>query len=240
MRRRPGWLLDAGDALAHHGAVDTVGVRIAATADLHGHLPPVPECDLLIIAGDVTPASDHDVGFQAGWLDAEFRRWLEAAPAEHVVGIAGNHDFIFDRAPSSVPDDLPWTYLQDTSVTVDGVTIWGSPWTPWFFDWAFNAPKGDDEEVFLRERAATAPRDADILVVHGPPRGHGDRTSRGLRVGSVAFGDLIDEVEPRLALFGHIHEDQGVWPRGATTLANVAAVDLHYALVGEPVRRFAI
>ena len=21
--------------------------------------------------------------------------------------------------------------------TIDGVTFWGSPWTPWFFDWAF-------------------------------------------------------------------------------------------------------
>lgn len=213
-------------------------MRIAAVADLHGHLPDVPACDVLVVAGDVTPTSSHDPDFQARWLDTDFRAWLGRVPARHVVGIAGNHDFVFERAPQAVPADLPWTYLQDDAATIDGVTFWGSPWTPWFHDWAFNAPQGDADEAFLAARYAAIPAGTDVLVVHGPPAGFGDATASGLRVGSAALLDAIDRLQPAVCVFGHIHEDRGAWTRGATRLANVSAVDLQYRLTGEPVRTF--
>lgn len=211
-------------------------MRLAVTADLHGFLPDVPPCDVLVIAGDLTPAHDHDVGFQARWLDTTFRAWLQAVPAEHVVAIAGNHDFVFERAPETVPTDLPWTYLQDTGTTIDGVRFWGSPWQPWFFDWAFNAPKGDTDETFLRERFAVVPDDTDVLVVHGPPAGYGDRTSTGMSVGSAAQLDLVRRTAAQLCVFGHIHEGRGDWQLGPTRLINASAVTLEYALVDEPVQ----
>jgi len=211
-------------------------MRLAVTADLHGHLPPVPPCDVLVIAGDVTPTEDHDVAFQARWLDTTFRAWLDAAPARHVVGIAGNHDFVFDRAPGRVPHDLPWTYLQDQATTIEGVTFWGSPWTPWFFDWAFNAPKGDTAEWFLRERYERVADDTDVLVVHGPPAGFGDTTSRGQSVGSTALLDLVRRTQCELAVFGHIHEARGSWTLGPSRLMNASAVTLEYQLVDDPVQ----
>ncbi len=216
-------------------------MRIAATADLHGHLPAVPECDVLVIAGDVTPATDHGLGFQARWLDQTLRPWLHAVPARHVIAIAGNHDFVFEQAPETIPAGLPWTYLQDTGTTIDGVRFWGSPWTPWFYDWAFNAPRGDTGDAFLDERyAGVGDDDVDVLVIHGPPAGYGDRTAHGDAVGSSAFLRLVQRTTPSLALFGHIHEGRGCWQRGASTLANVAAVDLHYELVAEPVVVFDV
>lgn len=215
-------------------------MRIAATADLHGHLPDVPPCDVLVVAGDVTPATDHDVDFQAQWLDGPFRAWLEAVPADAVVGIAGNHDFVFEQAPARVPADLPWTYLEDRAATARGLRFWGSPWTPWFHDWAFNAPREDPGEAFLEARYAGVEEGTDVLVVHGPPRGFGGRTSTGFEAGSGAFLRLIDRVQPRLAIYGHIHEGRGRWTRGTSQLANVAAVDLRYALVPEPVVLFDV
>ncbi len=210
-------------------------MRVAAIADLHGNLVEVPQCDLLLIAGDVTPTSSHDVRFQAHWLDTQFRAWLEDVPATHVVGIAGNHDFVFERDAASVPTDLRWSYLLDGAATVDDAVVWGSPWTPWFFDWAFNAPKGEAGEPFLRERYAGVDAGTDILVIHGPPRGYGDRTAAGIDAGSVAQAELIERVDPKLCVYGHIHEGRGQWQLGGSVLANVSAVDLQYALYDDPV-----
>lgn len=215
-------------------------MRVAAVADLHGHLPDVPECDVLVIAGDITPVHDHRLAFQARWLAERFAPWLEGVAAARVVAIAGNHDFVFEQAPESVPDGLRWTYLQDGGATIDGVRFWGSPWTPWFYDWAFNAPRDDDDEAFLEGLYDTVPDDTDVLVIHGPPAGFGDLTAHGARVGSRAFLRLIDRTEPALALFGHIHEGYGAWTRGGSVLANVAAVDLDYRPRRDPVAVFEV
>jgi Icc-related predicted phosphoesterase len=208
-------------------------VRVAVLADLHGQLPEVPDCDLLLLAGDLCPAVDHGVERQAQWLGDEFRAWLEAAPTEQIVAIAGNHDFVFERQPELVPGDLPWTYLQDASTELAGLTIWGSPWTPWFFDWAFNAPK-DGGEAFLAEHYAAIPEGTDVLLIHGPARGYGDRTTAGVDAGSTALLDAIDRVQPKLCAYGHIHEARGQWTRGATTLINAASVDTLYELRPSP------
>lgn len=209
-------------------------MRIAAIADLHGHLPPTPESDVLVIAGDLVPFGLRAPEEQVAWLDGPFREWLAAQPARRIVGIAGNHDFVFQEAPELVPD-LPWTYLQDAGCEIDGVRFWGSPWQPWFFDWAFNAPK-EDGEAFLAERFALVPEDVDVLVVHGPPRGYGDRAAGdGSLVGSVAQLECIDRVGPAACVFGHIHEGRGRWTRGTTELANVSAVDVYREPVDDPV-----
>lgn len=213
---------------------------LAATSDLHGHLPAVPTCDVLVVAGDIAPAHRHDVGFQARWLNTDFRRWLEAVPAKHIVGIAGNHDFVFERDPGRLPSDLPWTYLQDRGAVVGGLRVWGSPWTPWFYDWAFNAPRDDGDETFLSERYAAVGDHTDVLLVHGPPAGYGDLTARGERAGSTSLLRLIDRVQPALCVFGHIHEARGSWTHGPSILANVSAVDLHYRPVAEPVVTFEL
>jgi Calcineurin-like phosphoesterase len=209
-------------------------VHVAVVADIHGFFPEVPACDVLLLGGDVCPVDDHDVERQARWLDGEFRAWLGSVPARHVVGIAGNHDFVFERAPERVPHDLPWTYLEDGGAEVAGLTIWGSPWTPWFFDWAFNAPRAGGEE-FLAGKYATVGDDVDVLLLHGPPAGYGDRTLRGDAVGSSAELDLVGRVAPRLCVFGHIHEGRGRWELGDTLLLNAAAVDTEYRLRDDPV-----
>jgi hypothetical protein len=74
-----------------------------------------------------------------------------------VAAIAGNHDFVFESDAESVPADLRWSYVQDGGVTIDGMLFWGSPWTPWFHDWAFDAPRDDADETFLDDVYANAP-----------------------------------------------------------------------------------
>src|SRR5262245_5605331 len=113
-------------------------MKVVAVSDLHGLLPDVPPCDLLLLAGGLCPLGDRSPSSQAGWLDGEFRTWLGQLPARKVIGVAGNHDFLFEKAPQLVPRGLPWTYLQDSGTEWEGLAIYGTPWQPWFFDWAFN------------------------------------------------------------------------------------------------------
>lgn len=210
-------------------------MRIVALSDLHGILPAnLPACDLLLLAGDLCPVEDHRVDFQAQWLDTTFRAWLGGVPARKVIGVAGNHDFIFERAPHTVPQDLPWTYLQDSGATFEGLKIWGTPWQPWFFNWAFN---GQPDE--LKATWARIPDGTDILVVHGPPHGYGDgvphhRTGQIRHTGCPHLLKRIETLRPRLVLFGHIHEGRGQWQLGPTTLANVTLVDVAYQPVHLP------
>jgi Icc-related predicted phosphoesterase len=208
-------------------------MNVVALSDMHGNLPEnIPACDLLLLAGDLTPVRNHGVAFQAEWLDHEFRAWLRRVPARKVIGVAGNHDFIFEKEPERVPKDLPWTYLQDSGTEWEGWKIWGTPWQPWFFDWAFN---GDPER--LRRQWALIPDDTDILVVHGPPYGYGDGVPERDRVRHCGCPHLlarIQQIRPRLVVYGHIHEGRGEWQVGPTRLANVTLLDAGYSVVHPP------
>jgi hypothetical protein len=194
---------------------------VVAVADLHGVLPAVPPCELLLVAGDLCPLEDHGEAHQRRWLHTVFRAWLERAPARRRVGIAGNHDLVAQR-DAAVLADLPWDYLCDSGTEVLGRRIWGSPWQPPFFDWAFNLP--EDE---LEGRWALIPEDTDVLLTHGPPRGVGDRVGRR-SAGSVTLRARVERLAPELHVFGHIHEGRGLYRLGDSLLANAALVDEHY------------
>ncbi|AMV36491.1 metallophosphoesterase [Planctomyces sp. SH-PL62] len=205
-------------------------MRICCAADLHGHLPKIPECDLLLLGGDLTPGWARDPLDGRDWLDTEFRAWLEALPARtQVVGVAGNHDFVFQEDAATFDAPLRWTYLQDSGTTCGGLSIWGTPWQPTFFDWAFNL-----EEEELAEKWALIPEGIDVLLLHGPPYGHGDPTPRG-PVGSPSLLRRIEAVRPRLAVAGHLHSGYGIHPIGPTTLASCSLLDEEYEPANRPI-----
>ena len=152
-------------------------------------------------------SANHDLDFQAEWLDTEFRFWLKSLPARQIVFVAGNHDLVFEQAAFLVPKDLPAVYLQDSGFEWQGLKIWGTPWQPWFFDWAFNL-----REPELKAKWDLIPDDTDILVVHGPPFGYGDGVPRRdsiRQTGSPSLLERIKAISPKLVVFGHIHEGRG-------------------------------
>jgi hypothetical protein len=104
-----------------------------------------------------------------------FCRWFNSLDQyKHKIFIAGNHDWGFQTHPEDVSDILKWypniTYLQDSSVEIEGIKIYGSPWQPEFFQWAFNLQRGPE----IQEKWDMIPLDTDILITHGPVYGHGD------------------------------------------------------------------
>jgi len=222
-------------------------VKVVATSDLHGSLPSIPECDLLIIAGDVCPdfiRSNRKVGLngpdkgeqrQANWLRTTFNPWLAEQPAEQIVGIAGNHDFVFEHRfllPKGPP--LKWVYLQDSLAEIQGLRIYGLPWVPNLPFWAFHARA----EALAAAYEAVPP--CDVLLSHGPPLDYGDKCGpkygmEGLAVGAVEARFAIERCKPMFFINGHIHEGYGEYEHAGCRILNVAHNDASYSPVNPPV-----
>jgi len=202
-------------------------LRIVCLSDTHnlaGDLK-VPDGDILLHAGDLTQSgSEAEV--------AQARSWLASLPHPHKVVIAGNHDFLFESRPETARAIMSGlTYLQDSSAEIAGLSIWGSPWSPWFLDWAFNLERGPE----IRGKWDLIPQGIDILLTHGPSAGHGDTNSRGEAVGCADLLEAVRRVRPKLHVFGHIHEGCGTTREGATVCVNASTCDRLYRPVHPPV-----
>ena len=135
-------------------------LTLVLLSDTHGKHDTlvVPAGDILVHAGDLTDAGSLE---ELEDVNAYFAR----LPHRHKLVIAGNHDFCFEREPEEARATLTAaTYLEDEAVTVEGIRFYGSPWQPWFFDWAFNLPRGEA----LKEKWALIPPKTDVLITHAP------------------------------------------------------------------------
>ena len=182
----------------------------------------VPEARVLIHAGDCTK-----MGTAKELI--KFNTWFSSLPHKTKILVAGNHDFLFQKDLGHALSllDPSITYLQDSGVVVAGLTIYGSPWQPWFYNWAFNLYRGDA----IREKWDLIPNGIDVLVTHGPPKGVLDKTTSGEYVGCDDLMSAIStRVSPKLHVFGHIHEAHGVVSKYGTTFVNAAIVDEHYII----------
>jgi Icc-related predicted phosphoesterase len=208
-------------------------VRIDCLSDTHGHHDAlgIPEGDVLVHAGDAT------LGGTAEEVTA-FARWFRALPHPHKVFVAGNHDRLFEDAPLEAGGLLGdgIVYLRDSGTTIGGQHFWGSPWQPWFLDYAFNLRRGEP----LRAKWSLIPGDTDVLITHGPPRGIRDRVGspaarllgrmlgQGPHVGCNDLRAAVARLRPRLHVFGHIHEGYGRETADGTLFVNAANVDAGY------------
>lgn len=199
-------------------------VCLSDTHGLHGQVE-VPEGDILLHGGDLT---------RHGHVQelAEAAEWLRSLPHAHKVIIAGNHDFCLEQQPEKSRALLEGlTYLEDSFCHTLGLKIYGSPWQPWFHDWAFNLRRGEA----LRKVWAKIPADSDVVVTHGPPQGILDRCYDGREVGCQDLLERLETIQPRLHVFGHIHEAYGQRQVGPTLYVNASNCTLRYQPIQKPV-----
>jgi Icc-related predicted phosphoesterase len=176
--------------------------------------------------------------------------WLRNYPAEFKVVIAGNHDFGFEKDTVYADiclrhgilgdEDKSIIYLQDSPVMLNGVKFYGSPFTPWFYDWAFNAWRGPE----IKKHWDKIPDDTDVLITHGPAYGICDKVSGnslGLdevygkgHAGCVDLLNRIKEVNPKIHVSGHLHQGRGHVRRGQTDFYNATVVNEKYNVVYNP------
>lgn len=209
--------------------------KIVAVSDMHGQLPDIPECDILVLGGDNAPdfmeerpgsraVIDKGAERQREWYESVFADWLCQVPAKHAVGIGGNHDFGLDgHAPFAY--GLPWTYLLDEEATIEGLRVYGTPWVPNLQFWAFYG-----SDAALQARAEAIPEGLDILISHGPPLGQGDRVKGWQQtcLGDVHLAKAIVRKKPRVTVCGHIHEGFGKYESLGVPVYNASILDEMY------------
>ena len=194
--------------------------KIVCISDTHGGHEKftIPSGVILLHAGDFSKrGKESEI--------VAFNDWLGTLPHQHKIVIAGNHDFGMETFPEKAHAWLSNAhYLNDQEITIEGLRIWGSPITPWFFDWAFNRYRGAD----IRKHWDMIPEGIDILLTHGPPAGILDITTQGKAVGCEDLMQTIQKIRPRLHVFGHIHEAHGRVETEHTLFLNASLMDIRY------------
>lgn len=207
-------------------------VVISDTHNRHERLGELPEGDVLVHCGDAT-GSGHLKEV------AKFLEWFAGQPHKYKVLIAGNHDWLFQKDPlvaqslvMGYKDSI--YYLEDSSAMIEGVLFYGSPWQPWFCDWAFNLERGPE----LAKKWAQIPTKTEFLITHGPPKGILDACNDGEVVGCWDLLERVKIVVPAIHAFGHIHEGYGSQVRvetGRTLFVNASICDRSYKPVNLPI-----
>ena len=204
--------------------------HISDTHNKHKQLDgKLPGGVLLIHSGDISSLGrKHEV--------EQFIKWFGKQDYTHKVFIAGNHDMTFDREIllrnklahfegrteydtecaegkpewlvemlANLPDNV--YYLENSSIKLEGINIWGSPISPSFgYGWGFNKDRGHD----INEVWSTIPMDTDIVITHSPIYGYNDRAQNtNQNVGCADLYHRLHEVKPHLHFAGHIHEGHG-------------------------------
>jgi len=215
-------------------------MRITFISDTHNKHNQVthslPGGDLLIHAGDLTGR-----GYQKEITN--FLNWYNSLDNyTHKIFIAGNHDWGFQESPDMCRELLKLypkvTYLQDNLEVIgvdyeSGVKIYGSPWQPEFYNWAFNLPRMGDE---LKEKWNDVSANTDILITHGPAWGHLDTVKgQSVPLGCELLTERIDELKPKIHVCGHIHTGYGYKFDGTTHFFNASVLDESYYYTQKPI-----
>jgi len=193
-------------------------MRITAFSDTHmlHKKVAIPAADLLIFAGDMSVCRTlQDV--------AGFNSFLKTLPHKYKVVIGGNHDHLLAASPDLGRELLKNViYLQDESVLIEGIRIYGSPWQPIFntnCD-AFALSRGKA----IQEKWDLIPEDTDILITHTPPCGIMDEAG-GVSHGCSDLLKTVQRIAPKFHIFGHIHNHNGMQRVGCTTFINCNVKD---------------
>ncbi len=230
-------------------------MRIVCISDTHGlhtimeQYKSLPEGDILIHAGDCTNVGKpHEV--------TDFVYWFQNLKGfDTKIFIAGNHDFAFEKVNEPHHNgDFDWfnnlmneenlsqsdvVYLQDNEFVIESpefskpLKIYGSPWQPEFYNWAFNLPRNGWE---LELKWKDIPEDTDILITHGPPHGVRDFTPANLQVGcEILRFHVENRIKPSIHVFGHIHHAYGAVQQDETMYVNASICTERYIPSNKPI-----
>jgi predicted phosphodiesterase len=200
----------------------------------------LPGGDLLLFTGDLMNSGRRSDDI------TEFCKWFDSLDQyDHKIFIAGNHDRMFEDFPEKAMEIVNSykniDYLQDDWIEIGTdqgpnqgmVKIYGAPWQPWFYNWAFNLPRGGTE---LAAKWEAIPEDTDILLTHGPAYGFVDTVwnRKHEPLGCELLAERIAVVKPKIHVCGHIHTGYGWQKTDNTHFFNAAVLDERYEYEQKP------
>lgn len=204
-------------------------MRLVAISDVHTKWQNIviPECDVLISAGDYSFHGQPDIV-------KSYHEWLNEQPAKRIISGQGNHEEWveknFEAAKEIAIQACPRVdFLEEGGVTIEGVNFWYSSITPYFNDWAYNKKPGSD----IDKHWQLIPENTNVLITHGPPYGildvvfYPDGVPKE-RVGCWNLKEKVKQIKPDIHIFGHLHDCHGEVHENGTSYYNVAICDDMY------------
>lgn len=214
-------------------------MKICAISDLHGYLPQLDPCELVLICGDLVSLEDQ-IKYKKGlnWYMTQFKPWAEALPCNKVLFIFGNHEVCVKEKKwkELFPESDKVTLLHDSLYVYKDKRIYGTPWCHHFGNWAFMTT--DDK---LKEIYSNIPYNLDILMTHDQPYGYGDILLQDTywnnheHIGNIILTEAVMIKQPKYMFVGHLHTtDHSKIMLKDTARYNVSLKDEYYEPIYEP------
>ena len=182
-------------------------MRICIISDKHNHPlrnMNLPDADVLLHAGDWTGHGSlvevEQFNNYCGQVKDKFKYGILCCAGNHELGVEANYTL-----SKSLLTNV--SMLTDEAIEIEGVKFWFSPFSKWFFGWAWNLHPGKE----LEDKWNQIPEDTNVLITHGPPKFMLDTLPSGEAAGDLELYNRILQLENlRLHGFGHIHAAHGV------------------------------
>ena len=192
------------------------------------------ERNVLVSGGDLILHSGDVMNSGYEWEDLyDFLTWFSELPYKMKVFTPGNHDRYIEDKPFDAWkmirefNDKGVVCLIDDFVEFEGLKIYGSPWQPEFYNWAYNLPRNGWE---IEQKWKDIPDDTDILLTHGPAWGILDTVvnRRDFNLGCEMLSKRLETLHPLIHNCGHIHSGYGYVEKNGTHFFNSSVLDERY------------
>lgn len=189
-------------------------------------------------------AGNHDLTLDQEYYDREWQRFhredSKFDPATAQTAIRRHAIYLHDESHTidvSTEDDINSSTANFTTRTIN---VWGSPYSPKYFNWGFMKERGAPiREIWDQIPSKGDPNPVDVLITHGPPLGRGDLAGTHGATTRAGCYDLLraiqDKIQPKINVFGHIHENFGVTYDGTTLYVNASTMNKSYETVHLPI-----
>lgn len=183
---------------------------ISDTHRRHKELP-IPNVDMVIFCGDESNHYNAAINMNEA---LDFFQWFRGLPIEHKIYVPGNHSIAVAEGLIKTYDFYGVHFLINYDILIDGIRIYGSPYSPLYGNWAYMLNRARIKYVWEMIT------ECDILITHGPPFGILDTATIRDENGGIEFAgcehlrEKVKAIKPAIHCFGHLHDDIDIYNYG--------------------------